>query len=1150
MALPGLPVISTTSISRVPYIEGTFDSVNTTDLVVTVGTHEYELGEDDQLLSDGDRWFLQADRAFPLGPLTVTVEASNADGTVSDSVEFVVESAINEWRGDSEALNHAVRIVVGQVTPRALYEVSIGTKKYSARADDESTTTSIAAALAEQLSNGGTWTVEAAGSSIVLTGRSPGEPIAHCMGVSNPAASYVTRVQSGQAPIVHELDVTLPEATSGGTWSITLNFGNGPETATGLAANVSPSAFASGLNALSTPTAAGGNPIEVQLTSASPRRYRIRLAGSMAGQTATVTSVNATQLTEPASATVTRYDNPSVGHAVWVIDVAHRTADASKNVKVTVGGQETLVLISDLFDEQTWEDLLPVPMTNYWTASMYDRHYPDNHTSMIVLAIPSSVVIKVDADAFSFTVQTRVQKHQDYMGATHDCFQIITFESLPDELKNTSRTLTFDGEETFSFVSNFTIVDALEALPNIGNGNVTVHVPLNVVRFVDENESYWNDFYCVIRFQNEMGHRSLPTLIPSEGEAGHQTVVLPFVNGGPRPNDIQMLSVSASGGTFTLSMSGATELDSASITAASGGNPISTPSDLVTAIANAWAFPVPLSGKSGSGGSYTVYLSFPVFNPTATTLTLQMSIYYSSVHGETLTRDYSGMAVPTTAGTHAVTLTGGAGDNRLPASMTLQCVVTEGGFVTEPISVPVSSHDLMQALEQELGEGNVYVSGLSPFLIESVGENASTTMPLLQVDATNLTATVSSPITHAVFRVGIAGKNEIQRIHVDSGAIGGTIRANPGMGWTTPIPHDASAAGWQSVFNTRFGLGNFAIEGTTESLLIEYKGIHRWQQLELIMLDQDALKMNQFGDSRALQLVETQPFAGPNCWNDPHNWTLGHVPTSLETVVLGSGRSAIQHGLLQMAECRFENDAVYLLGGGHLVDGQTVRLKTTGTLPTATVNNDPITLSVDEEYFVLAAERHGCSQVVQLGLTKEGFPIEFENNGTGQHRIGISLQAIQQYSRCTSAVGLPRRESSGEFVDLPRFLRLWLEDPVNGVPNLEVGIGEGSGSNLIHLDVDDSHLDARILKSGGGTGGLPAIQLLNNNLDESEITMINGSLGLGIEPTESVSIKKLTAFGGRGVIGTADIRRIEDYTRSIQFLMASASNDVALLRMR
>ena len=283
-------------------------------------------------------------------------------------------------------------------------------------------------------------------------------------------------------------------------------------------------------------------------------------------------------------------------------------------------------------------------------------------------------------------------------------------------------------------------------------------------------------------------------------------------------------------------------------------------------------------------------------------------------------------------------------------------------------------------------------------------------------------------------------------------------------------------------------------------------------------------------------------------YSNPRNWTLDHVPNTGETAVFGSGKSAVLDGLRQRTTVSVsipggETETADLVATPHdIQDGQTVRFRTTDTLPAAELDGSPITLSTSTTYHVVGVDRRGGT--LRISTTADGIPIDFTDAGTGTHTLEVQLEALHQYSRSASPIGRPRRDQAGRFEIRPRYLQVGLLDPSAGAHNVEIGLGAGQGASRLHFDFGQSAAAVLVLNTGGGE--LPPLQLLTDS-DETTVDLIDGELGIAIEPAESAKLGTLSVYGGRAVLGTVQLEQLRQYTPAVEFVRGSASGGLIQL---
>ncbi|QDT30984.1 hypothetical protein [Thalassoglobus polymorphus] len=487
---------------------------------------------------------------------------------------------------------------------------------------------------------------------------------------------------------------------------------------------------------------------------------------------------------------------------------------------------------------------------------------------------------------------------------------------------------------------------------------------------------------------------------------------------------------------------------------------------------------------------------------------------------------------------HAVTILGATGGT-FPLQVSGKAETTDIDFASDDID------DIQAAIDATLSAGEtVTVTGtISSFQIEYGGDLAETTIPLIAIDGSGLTGGQDAIISEAV--TPVAGINEIQAVNIDPTATGGTYSLVNGQP-SIDIPYNDSLPNIEAAYEDLpdIGAGNVFFDGTPRRLLIEYIGALAGRPVDLVKINQDSLIVS----GQSALTVSVESLAGSaNHWNSPQNWSLDHVPRSGELVVLKGPAGDILHGLVQAAECTFSGTDIVLNQPGDFIDGQVVRLSTSDTLPTAQDSGGAVVLDGSADYYVVAiGVTDSGNQTIKISETDNGEPVEFTNAGTGTHRIGVRLAGIRQFASYAGAIGFPQF-IDGAWYPGQRYLQIDLEAPSSNDPNIELGIGDGSGLSRGYFDFGTSHVDARVLKSQG-SGDEPAINVLNDNIDESEVVVIGGVFGVGNDPARTPSMRRLIGFAGRSIVGNANFSRIESYNNSVESAISQASSNIVQVR--
>lgn len=938
---------------------------------------------------------------------------------------------INEFRGDAAATVHTAEIVINDAIEGALYSLAFDGRTLSHRATEDDDEASIAQQLSTLVQSLPRVSVSYATDAdrFTVRGQLPGVPIADNITASNPASSYVERIRPGVLPTAQEFLVSLPATTTGGTWTLTANFGAADETTANINHNDAPSTVATRLNNLTTPTAGD---FTVSLESSAPRTYRIKVGGTLAGTNITLTA-NATALQGNASVEIaTTQTTAANAHELQVIWISNMTPVESGGWSIfrfSADGGET-------FSEWTQKPLdaadtdagvlteIQSRMDSLYgagicTASIHLRGSSDQLQAAIVLkfndtATRDTIVAEYRDTELPDQAIVTSETLQTGGALTANEFQIVN-ESTTGSAPHTY-TLDFDGQVTAAInagSSPATITTRFEDLSNVAAGEVQIHGSPGLY---------------IVEFQNGLGGADQPVLI-SGNETNTAVTVTTLLDGSPLLNEVQRIIVRADGGTFTYS-------------------------------------------HDGNGPSAAL-------NHDADQATHQTRL-------ESLA----------SIGASGTSLTGAA----TPAN---------------------------------------------PLYVEFIGSNAQTDMALITADVSNLTGGKKATVISAV--TGTPGVNEQQMIHIDPTATDGTYTLSFQGQPTDDLDHDEPVANVATEFTavSTVGAGNAIVDGTVSDMLVEFQNDLGEQPVELIQINQDNLTVS--GQS-AMTLINTEA-TGPEYWNNPANWSLQHVPQTAETAVLSSGRGNIRRGLVQACEWTPSGTDVVCVKKSHFVDGQILRLRTTDTLPTAQDSSGPVTLSTSTNYYVVGIDHRDGQTRIKISETDNGEPIEFTNAGSGTHRIGVQLQALQQYAAHSGQVGFPKRDSGGNWIDSERYLHIDFLDPTTE-PNLEIGIGPGNGTPGFWIDAGPAHVEGRIIKTSAPSSGA-AFHLLNHNQSNTDLMFIGGSSAIATEAGESTAVKRIISFSDAQLrLGNVDYTTLENYGDQVEFTKSMASGSVAQTRNR
>lgn len=456
--------------------------------------------------------------------------------------------------------------------------------------------------------------------------------------------------------------------------------------------------------------------------------------------------------------------------------------------------------------------------------------------------------------------------------------------------------------------------------------------------------------------------------------------------------------------------------------------------------------------------------------------------------------------------------------------------LTADGDTTAAIPHGTTAAAVQTALETARGTADFSVQGAGtpadPYFIEYVGTLAQTAVTAA-VDATALEGGQPGEVATAV--QAVPGVNAIQRIELDQSTIGGTWRAGLAGGWTDAINWDASPDDVQAALEgaSTIPAGGVTVDGTAGGpYLVEFTGVLGWQPMPTLKVDPDELLVQ---DRDAVTLSVQTAGSGPSWWNVDANWTLGHVPRSGEIAALTGGDQDIRFGLRQRAVVDVAAGSTTLLAvdpevGADFVEGCIVRLRSTGTLPTATAGGVAFELDSADLEVRTFDPVHGGLVVGEPG----GPVVKFTSAGTGTLTVEVQLRQLRVHQRYGGLVGLPQRDDNGVWESRPRYLQIGFEPPANAdAENLQIGLGDGSGSGRLQIDVGASQMRAAVVDTGGEVDtGVPAVLLVGTNTN-NELLVIEGSVGVAFEAAQTAVVEKLRQRGGVVQLGRVALARID-----------------------
>lgn len=141
-----------------------------------------------------------------------------------------------------------------------------------------------------------------------------------------------------------------------------------------------------------------------------------------------------------------------------------------------------------------------------------------------------------------------------------------------------------------------------------------------------------------------------------------------------------------------------------------------------------------------------------------------------------------------------------------------------------------------------------------------------------------------------VQQVGRRATNEVQFVTIENGPTSGNFRLSYNGVETANIAHNASAAAVQAALNA-ISVATTVFGGAGGPYII------RWNQSGVRFMLVGVPGTLSLSNSPTFDLVTTQVGTGPNFFDNPENWSLGHVPATDETIVFSDGSTDCSYGL-------------------------------------------------------------------------------------------------------------------------------------------------------------------------------------------------------------------------------------------------------------
>ncbi|MDE2100050.1 MAG: hypothetical protein KGL39_22540 [Patescibacteria group bacterium] len=649
---------------------------------------------------------------------------------------------INMYRGDSIPVAKVINVTpVGPIVAGQLFAVWCNLKPawYVAQLGDSigavvaglSAAITAAAATIPEF-NEFVPTASADGNTLILTAAVPGVPFdVACTCSGNLTVVETTAGHGGQN---ENWSVALIGAYTGGTFTITCNVGGGNVTTGNIAYNAAASAVQTALTALA---GVGAGQVLVVGGPGPSSPWYVTWTGTLGNQSIAAGTVNGTNLTGGAVATVAEQQHGNgLSDDIQFIDISAVSGGSAATLRsftLTLAGQTTTTLTNQSTAanvQSALQALANVGSGNVLVyaaavSSGYFLTYAVHFTGALAQASVALLTINLIG-----TPQSNVftQKIQNGGLSTSDDMQWLDL-GLGAVGTDQTFSVTYAGQTTSNVhngpvnVPASTLQADLQALSTIGTGNVLVYGP----KYNQASGEYVNGY--LIRQTGSLANTPASSYTATVS-AGSGATITRLTGGGANLDEIQTITVAATGGTFTLTL-GAQTTSAIAYNASTSTVQTRIQTDLSSTVTACT-----VTGTGAPGSPYVVTFT----NPADTAIALMTAGSGSLTGG---------------AGTITETQAGSAGANEVQ-TLTLAAGVSGGTFTlafgtatTAPLAYNCSAAQMQAALKALSTINTVTVSGSAggPWTVTWSGAQASTQEALLVADGSLLTGMSTNLIT-------------------------------------------------------------------------------------------------------------------------------------------------------------------------------------------------------------------------------------------------------------------------------------------------------------------------------------------------------------------------------------------------------------------
>jgi len=364
-------------------------------------------------------------------------------------------------------------------------------------------------------------------------------------------------------------------------------------------------------------------------------------------------------------------------------------------------------------------------------------------------------------------------------------------------------------------------------------------------------------------------------------------------------------------------------------------------------------------------------------------------------------------------------------------------------------------------------------------------------------------------IKMTVTQTGHGDLGEQQIIRVPSDVWLGSYTLTRGANTTASLQFDDDDAVVQSAIEAlaSVGVGKVICSGPPTGILCEFD-VSMGNIATMTVTETDitnssvTISTSLRGGIVALETVAES--RGPEHWDDPLNWTLGHIPEYGEDVVFETGESGPKYGLRQAAQFTADSANDRILASVDYRVGQVVKVTNySGALPAGLVDGTT--------YYIIEVDRD--AGWVKVSASFGGSSIDITDAGTGTHYIAPLFNSLIFHNRAGGPVGLPRRNENNYYEYRQRHLLLAMNPA--GDKLIEIGRGEGSGSSLLRLNFLFGKVDLNVFSTGSSAeSGAPTLDVVTGGTDTVDLSFFDGDSGIAYFEGDAATVNKIVKRGG------------------------------------